>query len=193
LSLIENSTQLDTTKGYIHGIRGKAFQEILGSANAPLQVRRGSAEQSNTSIFFGDRFILKLFRRLEPGQNPDCEIGRYLTEKTDFDGIPPFAGTIEYRPEGSTEPSTLAMLQGFVPNEGDGWTWTVEELDRYYETSVTAPFPEGMDGLSASALDLSEAPASPTARDHVGIYLDSAATLGRRTALMHMALASSKC
>jgi maltose alpha-D-glucosyltransferase / alpha-amylase len=190
LSLIENASQLNARNGSIQGVRGKAFQEILGSADSPLQVRRGSAEQSNTSILFGDRFILKLFRRLEPGQNPDCEIGQYLTEKTGFDGIPRFAGSIEYVPKGSAERSTLAMLQGLVANEGDGWTWTIEELERYFETHASTAFPEDLRGILADPLGLSENPPSQIERDHVGPYLDSAATLGRRTALMHLALAS---
>ncbi len=97
-SLIEKGRKLETRNGRIQGVRGKAFQNILGSGEAPLQVRRGSAEQSNTSILFGEHFILKLFRRLETGVNPDCEIGQYLTEKTSFGGIPPFAGSIEYTP-----------------------------------------------------------------------------------------------
>jgi len=190
LSLIENARQIKARHGQIQGVRGKAFQEILGRAKAPLQVRRGSAEQSNTSILFGDAFILKLFRRLEAGVNPDCEIGQYLTEKTDFNGIPPFAGSIEYAPAGAAETTTLAMLQGLVANEGDGWKWTVEELDRYYEACAALTFPENARAELGDPLDLSEKPTSQLARDHVGIYLDSAAVLGRRTAELHLALAS---
>jgi maltose alpha-D-glucosyltransferase/alpha-amylase len=189
-SLIENGRKLDAHNGRIQGVRGKAFKDVLRSAGEPLQVRRGSAEQSNTSILFGDRFILKLFRRLEAGLNPDCEIGRYLTEKTSFDGIPPFAGLIEYVPNAAAEPTILAMMQGLVTNEGDGWKWTVEELDRYYETCVAVAFPENVSGELVDPLDLSERPTSQLARDHVGIYLDSAAMLGRRTAELHLALAS---
>jgi maltose alpha-D-glucosyltransferase/alpha-amylase len=189
-SLIENAGALQAHHGHIQGVRSTAFQEILGSADAPLQVRRGSAEQSNTSILFGDRFILKLFRRLESGVNPDCEIGRYLTEKTTFNGIPPFAGLIEYVPASGAEATTLAMLQGLVANEGDGWKWTVEELDRYYETCAAVAFPENASGELGDSLDMSERPTSQLARDHVGIYLDSAAMLGRRTAELHLALAS---
>jgi maltose alpha-D-glucosyltransferase/alpha-amylase len=189
-SLIENARKIAANHGQILGVRGKAFQEILGLTKAPLQVRRGSAEQSNTSILFGDAFILKLFRRLEAGVNPDCEIGRYLTEKTNFNGIPPFAGLIEYAPAAAGETTTLAMLQGLVANEGDGWKWTVEELDRYYETCAAVTLPENASAELGDPLDLSERPTSQLARDHVGIYLDSAAMLGRRTAELHLALAS---
>jgi maltose alpha-D-glucosyltransferase / alpha-amylase len=191
LSLIENGRQLRTHKALVQGVRGQAFQDVMGSAERPLPVRRGSAEQSNTSILYGDRFILKLFRRLEAGLNPDCEIGRYLTEKRHFDRIPPFAGSIEYVPTSEAEPLMLAMLQGLVANEGDGWKWTVEEINRYYETCVPLGPPEIANGELNHALDLSERPASQLARDHVGIYLDSAAVLGRRTAELHLALASA--
>jgi maltose alpha-D-glucosyltransferase / alpha-amylase len=190
LSLIENGQELRTRPGRIRGERGKAFQEILGSADMPFPVRRGSAEQTNTSILYGDRFILKLFRRLEPGLNPDAEIGRHLTEKTSFDRIPPFAGSIELEQGAGTEPTTLAMLQGLVANEGDGWKWTVEELDRYFETCAPLRFPEHASAELGDPLELSGHPATQVARDYLGIYLDAASTLGRRTAELHLALAA---
>jgi maltose alpha-D-glucosyltransferase / alpha-amylase len=83
------------------------------------------------------------------------------------------------------------MLQARVPNEGDGWTWTIEELERYFENCAPLAFPaEQASGETADFFELSEQPTSTFARDHVGIYLDSAAALGRRTAQMHLALAA---
>jgi maltose alpha-D-glucosyltransferase / alpha-amylase len=82
-------------------------------------------------------------------------------------------------------------LQGFVANEGDGWKWTLEELDRYYESCAPIPFPETESIASPTAADLSERSISQLARDHVGIYLDAAGTLGRRTGELHLALASA--
>ncbi|HTS11205.1 MAG TPA: maltose alpha-D-glucosyltransferase [Candidatus Limnocylindrales bacterium] len=189
LSLIESGKEIQTRNGTIRGVPGAALRPILDASELPLQVRRTSAEQSNTSILYGDRLILKLFRRLEEGVNPDCEIGKYLTEKAGFDRIPPFAGSIEYAPTGNGSAMTLAMLQGLVVNEGDGWKWTIEELDRYYEMSSPQPFPQDS-GEPADIFELVDRPLSQLARDHVGIYLDAAATLGRRTAEMHLALAS---
>ncbi len=161
----------------------------MGSDGESLAVRRGSAEQSNTSILFGDRFILKLFRRQDVGVNPDCEVGRYLTEKANFDRVPPFAGSIEYESKDG-ENLTLVMLQGLVANEGDGWKWTIEELDRYYENCATATLPENLGDDLATPLELSAQPPSEAAKEHVGLYLESAATLGKRTAEMHLALGS---
>ena len=190
LSLIQNNGELKTHNGQVHGLRGKAFETILGRSETPLQVRRGSAEQSNTSIIYADRFILKLFRRQSSGINPDAEISKYLTEKTSFDRIPPFAGSIELQTDAGAEPATLAMLQGWVSNEGDGWKWTLEEIDRYLEASAHLPVPENLSSSLQSALELSERTPSKLAQDYIGIYLDSAAILGRRTAEMHLAFAS---
>jgi maltose alpha-D-glucosyltransferase / alpha-amylase len=201
LSFIENAEELEARHGRIRGTPGRSFRAILGSGNmgsanmstagTPLPVRRGSAEQSNTSILYGDRFILKLLRRQEPGLNPDAEIGQYLTDKAHFDRVPPFAGLVEYQPREDAVPSTLAMLQGLVANEGDGWTWTTEELERYFETCAALPFPDDLRDGPDDLVELSEKPAPQLARDHVGIYLDSATTLGCRTAELHMALASA--
>jgi maltose alpha-D-glucosyltransferase / alpha-amylase len=190
LALIENGKQISARRGCIRGVPGAAFREIREVAEN-LQVRRGSAEQSNTSILYGDRFILKLFRRPEAGVNPDCEVGRYLTEKIGFDRIPPFAGLIEYIPHEDGEPATLAVLQGLVKNEGDGWKWTIDELDRYYESCAPLAPPENASGeLDRRAIELAECAPCQLAQDHVGMYLDAAAMLGRRTAELHLALGS---
>jgi len=81
-----------------------------------------------------------------------------------------------------------------VENEGGGWKWTVEEVERYYENCATlafptADFPEDAAAEPTDLIELSDQPPSALARDHVGLYLDAAATLGRRTAEMHRALA----
>jgi len=188
-SLIASTGELNSKNGRVIGVRGTAFSGILGPSELPLPIRRGSLEQSNTSLIYGEKFILKLFRRQEPGINPDCEVERFLTEKVGFDRVPPFAGSIDYLPADSGPPMNFGLLQGLVTNEGDGWKWSLEELDRYYETAAGVPFPETSDD-AANALDLAELPTSQLAKDHVGIYLDAAATLGRRTGELHKALAA---
>ena len=189
LSSIENSSESPSKHGIIRGIRTAAFEAVRGDPSDPLPPRRSNAEQSNTSILYDSRLILKLFRRVQPGINPDCEIGDYLTNAAHFDGIPPFLGSLEYHPEGG-EPVTLAMLQGLVENEGDAWKWTLEELERYYETSASLPLPADSEIPEGNPVELSERETPPIARDHVGIYLESAAALGRRSALLHLALAA---
>ncbi len=187
LSFVEQAKQTPSRSGIMRGVPGAAFEALRGPKEIALPVRRTSAEQSNTSLLYDDRLMMKIFRRQQRGPNPDCEIGRRLTEEIHFDGIPPFAGVIEYVPADG-EPATLAILQGFVASQGDGWTLTLEELSRYYENCVTAVLPAG--AATADLRDLAQQEPSQLARDHVGIALDSAATLGRRTAQLHLALAS---
>jgi maltose alpha-D-glucosyltransferase/alpha-amylase len=190
LKFIGGRRELKLQHGHIRGLPGAALSQIQGEYDGRIGGRRAVKEKKYSSILHGDKFILKLFRRCEPSPNPEVELEKHLTENVHFDGILPFAGSLEYLPA-DTEPSTLAMVQLVVPNEGDGWKWTLEEVERYYENCVKLPFPENAPTEKASIFELSEQPVSPVARDYLGIYLDSAETLGRRTAQMHLALASS--
>ena len=188
LQLIETGSELPTRSGVLHGHPSSAFADLRGTG--PLSARTGSAEQSNTSILYDAKLIMKLFRRLEPGENPDTEIGRFLTETAHFPRIAPFLGDITLAPESgqdSGDPTTVAMLQGLVENEGDGWQWTLGELSHFYDTVAILPAPQDL-GAPASFLANAEAPA--LAREHAWLYLDAAALLGRRTAEMHLALAT---
>jgi maltose alpha-D-glucosyltransferase/alpha-amylase len=190
LDLILDGRELGARHGRIRGIAGEMVkgESFSGDMRGDLQVRRSSAEQSNTSIIYGDRLILKLFRRFQPGPNPDCEVQQYLSERVHFARVPPFAGSIEYRCDGR-ESGTLSMLQGLVENEGDAWRWTLEEIERYYETCAPVAYPEVNINDPLDSLELSAQPTTDLAREHVGLYLDAAAMLGRRTGELHRALA----
>ena len=196
LNVISGSNEYGLQQGSVKGAPSSAFSrlvakghEINGNSLAPT---RGSAEQSNTSVLFGDRLILKLFRHPEPGLNPDCEIGKFLTEETRFANIPPFGGSIEYWKEGEAA-TTLGMLQGLVANQGDGWQWMLEELERYYENNAQGIIPqEASHSPDGNAAPVGTERASAFAREHAGVAVDAAVVLGKRTAEMHLALASSK-
>ena len=196
LTMIERKEELAFQNGKVSGVPSSRLAELEGEEAGTLQPRRGSAEQSNTNIIFGRKLIMKLFRRQQAGPNPDTEIGNYLTEFSPFDHIAPFAGSIEYLPNASEEnpqpvKSTLTMLQGLVPNEGDGWEWTLGEIDRYFEEHSGQTVLDGEVAAKSGPItgDSSARPASQFARDHIGGYLDAAALLGRRTGELHLALA----
>ena len=95
---------------------------------ADWPVRRGRAEQSNTSIRVGDGAILKVFRRLEEGVHPEMEMGRFLTGEAGFRATPALLGWAELAPEGGGTGASLCVLQAFVENSGDGWSWVLERL-----------------------------------------------------------------
>ncbi|MGY1886738.1 hypothetical protein ACI799_15705 [Blastococcus sp. SYSU DS0753] len=97
-----------------------------------------STEQSNTSLVYGQEAILKLFRRLEPGLNPDVEIHGAL-RRTDNEHIAPLLGHVEIDDPAGGEPATVAMLQTFVPNASDGWRLaTASVRDLYAEGDLHA-------------------------------------------------------
>ncbi len=189
LEAIETGRRIAGHTGAAEAFPTAALAGVDGD-RAEFKVTRGSAEQSNTSILFGSKLILKLFRRLERGPNPDFEIGRQLTEAGSFDAIPALAGAIEYAAP-AAERSTLAMMQELVPNQGDGWKMTLDELGRFYEHCATMrTSPEELEAADGSLLELSGAEIPASVREKVGLYLDSAAALGRRTAQMHLTLAA---
>ena len=162
-----------------------AFRELYVNGEMP-EPKILKAEQSNTSIMFGDRFIMKLFRKLEPGLNPDIEIGRFLTETAHFPHTPPLAGWIDYK-AGRGEGRNLAILQGFVPNQGDAWQFTLAELQRYFEHAATKT--EHPTIPEKHIVELAEqAEADPLATEMIGAYLDAARMIGRRVVELHLAL-----
>jgi maltose alpha-D-glucosyltransferase/alpha-amylase len=175
-------------RGVLRGAAGKVLEEVAVPEGG-LSVSRLGGEQSNTSILFGDQLILKLFRRLAPGPQPDCEVTRYLTEVRGFTGVPAFAGAIEYDAEpGPT--ATLAAAQRLVPNQTDGWRWMLEELGRYYERALTLPQLESVPagGLRGWLGVNDEGGLDPALNELLGVSDDAAAVLGRRTAELHLAL-----
>ena len=100
--------------------------------------RVGTAEQSNTSILYDDRVILKLFRRVETGENPDVEIGRFLARR-DFPHVPRLYGTVALRrPAGE---AVVAMAQALVPNAEDAWAYATRSAAAAVAGEAVAPRP----------------------------------------------------
>ncbi len=173
--------------GTLIGSTTRAFPRLRGPETVRLEAQLSVAEQSNNSVIFGERLMLKIFRRLEEGVNPELEVGRFLTEKTTFPHIAPLAGSLEYR-RGKGEPVTIAILQGYVPNQGDAWQYTLNTLNQYFgsaELAGTQPPTLPRSVVGASRLEPTE-----IAVKAIGSYLESARVLGRRTAELHTALSS---
>jgi maltose alpha-D-glucosyltransferase/alpha-amylase len=179
-----------TAAGELQANSLRTLKEIRRKIEGPLESSILQAEQSNTSVVFSKRFILKLFRKLEAGINPDLEIGRFLTEHG-FPHIPQVAGAIEYR-KPRQEPTTLAIMHAFVPNRGDAWEYTRDILSDYYTHAMarqveikSAPLPQ------AHIMDLVEEETSSQVFDFIGTYTEAARLLGQRTGELHVALASA--
>ena len=178
------------TGAEIHAHPSKIFRSLGGDAEASLEPSLLRGEQSNTSIVYGDKLILKFFRRVSEGLNPDVEIGRFITEKTAFANVPPLAGFLEMRKE-QKEPATLGILQGLVINQGDAWRYTQDSLGRYFEEVLTRhPAPEGAVIPDKPLAELAAQEPPPLVGELMGPYLSSALLLGQRTGELHKALAS---
>lgn len=110
------------------GTPGRWSFEPVGDPDdfGELPSRVVGGEQSNTSIVFGDRVIVKLLRRVEPGVHPDVEVVRFLTTRTRFRGTPPLLGVAVLRGEG--DPGVAAIAQAFMPGAVDGWSHALARL-----------------------------------------------------------------
>lgn len=118
------------------------------------------AEQSNTSLIFGDRAIMKLYRRLEPGEHPDAEIARFLATRAHFANTPELLAAARF--ESSSGFEVAAMIQRFLPGSRDAWSVALERGSAAFDVEAPAGIP----------------------------FVVEAETLGTVTRAMHLALAS---
>ena len=189
LESIAKNVSLPGSRGEIRAVSTSALPSLFNVSQGLLKPSVMRAEQSNSSIAYENRLVLKLFRRVAEGLNPDMEIGAFLTEKTSFRNVPPLAGYLEYWSESGTLAS-LGILQGYVANQGDAWQFTLKTLADYYGRALHWPRLLA-DETFAPLLSLSQHAIPAEAGERIGTYLDSAALLGRRTAELHLALASA--
>lgn len=144
-------------------------------AIAAAETRPLGAEQRHSTLVLDNLLSLKIYRRLQAGENPEVEIKRFLTEVAGFPNTPPLLGVVDYvGPVG--ERTTLAALQPFVRCQGDAWTWTLEALKRILEALAMAPAQTDQnDGAEPASFST---------------YVPHMQRLGLRTAEMHLALAT---
>jgi maltose alpha-D-glucosyltransferase/alpha-amylase len=185
LEAIERHEEITLRRGRMRALRTSTFPTYRGSGE--LRVVRGPGEQSNTSLLFGDRLILKLFRRLEPGLNPDYEISRQLTEHMGFTRVPAVTGAYEYHGP-AEEATTIGMMQQLVESQADGWRHATDELGRFYDQIESRRRPTIRGPKTFGEMISADSPRA--VEDLMGGYLETAGILGRRTAEMHLALAA---
>jgi maltose alpha-D-glucosyltransferase / alpha-amylase len=181
LSLIREPRDVRMRTGKLVGqAKGTPAETGSGGNAAPLEtvsfgpVARTGADQSNGAVIFGWRQLLKLFRRVEAGPNPDVELTAHLTDRG-FGRVPRVLGTLSYqRP--AEEETAVAMLQPFISNQGSGWQATINELSRLFDRVHSMPPP------TAEAVAPNELVGSFTTID----------VLGRRTAELHRELSAGR-
>lgn len=147
-------------------------------------------EQSNTSIVYNEKYVLKFFRRIYADKNPDYEMSRFLSEKKDFKNTPKFLGSVNIVDSENTH-ITIALMQEMIPNQGDAWDYMLKEVHNVFSN------------LSNKNIDISKLPSTelflrlsindvpPQIIDWVGLNLFlKIQTLAKRTAEMHITLGS---
>jgi maltose alpha-D-glucosyltransferase/alpha-amylase len=175
LGLIEAKGELQAGLGHFRGQQTPAFQRFAGDTRT---VRLLEGEQSNTSVVFGEEAVIKVFRKLEAGVNPDLEISRFLVTHTNFRAVPALMGSIEFiGPAGAT--ASVAGLFRYVANRGNAWTFAIKTLDRFFNAA------------SRNAADPYSAAGRAALRRMAGEFFGAAEALGRATGEMHLALASA--
>jgi maltose alpha-D-glucosyltransferase/alpha-amylase len=190
LELMQGRRIIPGELGELASMRTSFLRRFHGSDLRDLKPSLSKAEQNNSSVIYGDRLILKFFRRLDVGPNPDLEIARFLTEQN-FPHTPPLAGALEYRSR-NEDSITVALLTSFVPGCKDAWAFTLDTLGRFYERAQTVSAADTK-ALLAHTTSITRLPSEiipPEAAEMIGTYLESARIIGERTAELHQALAS---
>lgn len=165
IQALHKGERLETPIGEIRFLPTDRMKEQVVAADA--EVSWLSAEQSNSSLIAGDTVVLKLLRRLAPGLHPEAEMTRYLTQHA-FAHTAPLLGEV-MRVDAGGEPTTIAIAQGFIRNQGDAWSWTLDQL--------------------AFASDLARGePEASAEEDALAASIAFAATIGQRLGEMHAVL-----
>ncbi|MBN9430039.1 MAG: maltose alpha-D-glucosyltransferase [Burkholderiales bacterium] len=166
LAAIGASIDVDTQLGRLQFRPTASFAALAGDDVETLPVARLQSQGSNSVVTVGDRLIIKGYRRLRVGGNPEFEVGTFLTERAHFEHCVPVAGVVEHLTR-EGQKRTLAIVLAYVANQGDGWQYTQDYLQRH--------------------LDLRRVTTEPMPADVHGAYLTLIATLGQRTAQLHAA------
>jgi maltose alpha-D-glucosyltransferase/alpha-amylase len=172
-------------------IPGEARDVADVEADLPLSLRRSN--RNNRAVVYGEKYIFKVLHRVEEGVNPDLELARYLTERTDYHGAAPIVGYIEYRRRGA-DPLTLGVLHGYVPNQGTAWQAALDQLSQYFErvAALSRELPPTPPVPVSLTEEFDAARESPEWHELINGYLDTARLLAQRTAELHVALAENR-
>ena len=177
--------------GQLSGHPAPGLRQFEDCVRADCPTHVVSGEQSNSSVLLDEKAVVKFIRRYEGGVNPAVELGRFLSERAHFPHAPRAGGSLQYRSRSDGIPSgTVAILEQFVPNEGDGWSYLVDALAHGLEDVLASsdltprPWVEGEEVGDEPSEGVSAHP-------FVGPHLEWAALLGRRTAELHVALTSA--
>jgi maltose alpha-D-glucosyltransferase/alpha-amylase len=181
--------------GELQAGHNRVFRKEWERKRSDLEPRLIPTDMPNSYIRFGEDFVLKLYRKLEVGPNPDRELMEFLTEKAEYCNVPRALGWIEYRQvfDDARSDTTVGLLTSFTRNGTNGWKYTLDQLGLFFERALAVPTDDSRmreidvtgDVLATSAL-----PVPTLMAELMGTQLETVRLLGRRTAELHTALSS---
>ncbi len=193
LALIAHKKTIHGKNGKFIASPAKNFENELYVSEPALQSQVLKAEQTNTSVLYDNTYILKCYRKLEAGINPDSEIIAYLSDKKGFSNIAPFVGHIEYHLP-YREKTSIALMQKFIPNQGDAWNFALDNIEHYLENIlVQKENNQQPPELPSSILSIKNSKIPQLLYDCIGGYfLEMIALLGKITGELHLNLAQEE-
>jgi len=191
IQLVARRRVIRAKEGKLKAYPGRYFRDIRKKVTSFERSHPLEAEQSNSSILYDRELIFKLFRKLDEGMNPDLEIVKYITEMTDYQNVPTFAGALEYQKKNGSM-ITLGILYPYVQSEGNAWDYSQDFLIRYYERVLSKLNQiEKPPALPTSYFEKIEQDIPEIMQELIGApFMEMTYQLGKRTAGLHKALAS---
>ncbi len=189
LDQIRHRRRVRGSEGETEGTRTAALIPAADGCRS-AEPKLGRPDQNNSTVSFGDKVALKLFRHLEAGRNPELDLGEFLTAHS-FPNASPLLGSLEYSSNGEVL-YTLAVVTGYVQGSEDARSYTLDALGRYYDR-VVAWVAQGKEAPATppEAVKLLQHHIPPEVEETIGTYLESARLLGARLAELHLTLASA--
>lgn len=177
--------------GELMAWRGALFRDLRGPVDEPIPPTLNVTQQANRSLRYGNRFMLKAFRRIEEGPHPEFELGKFLTDDHRTLCVAPLAGAIEYRRHGH-DSTVLAVVHGFIPNEGDAWQLTLDHLSVFFERVVSRPPIENLHPSPLRRFTGDETgPPPELSTELFQGFLEMICLLGKRLGELHVALSGA--
>jgi maltose alpha-D-glucosyltransferase/alpha-amylase len=195
LSAIVRRRRFRGERGDLVGAHGRGFRKAWSVVRSGLEPHAQVTDQAYSIIDFGEDFVLKLFRKLEPGPQPDRELLEFLTDSTTFTNAPRLLGTLEYRRqlnEEQEERTTFGILLSYTRNATNGWYYTLDHLGLFFERALALHKEDRrlVDLPVEQSLALASQPVPSVIGELLGGHVEIVRRLGQRTAELHQALSS---
>jgi maltose alpha-D-glucosyltransferase/alpha-amylase len=194
LTAVLKRSKFKGTRGEMLAGHTKAFREAWSHIRSSREPQVLALDSPNTFVNLGEDFVLKLYRKVEPGTNPDRQMEEFLTERTDFAHIPKALGWLEYctRDDDEEKRTTLGLVTSYVRDATQGWQYMIDHLSLYFERALAVQNEDARakEVINGSPLTLAQRPVPPLMAELLGTVENIAHLLGVRTAELHEALSS---